>query len=189
MSDIKLTESEYRIVLEKAPIMVWRSGVDTMCNYFNETWLLFTGNSMEQELGIGWLKGVHPDDIERCKEIYTSNFEQRKIFEMEYRLRRHDNEYRWVFDRGAPFTNHSGDFSGYIGSCIDVTRRIEVEEQLKRHQEEELARVEQLLPVCAWCGKIRNDEGYWQAVSDYLREQRLGAASHGICEGCASRLN
>lgn len=180
------TSREYGVLVEQAPILIWRSGRDMLCDYFNERWLEFTGRSMAEERGNGWTEGVHPEDFSRCLEVYTSHFERREAFEMEYRLRRRDGEYRWIFDRGVPFTDDRGEFRGYIGSCIDVTDRVEAEAELARRGADELARVERLVPVCAWCGKIRNDEGYWQAVDRYLAEQGLGRASHGICDGCAA---
>jgi PAS domain S-box-containing protein len=88
------------------------------CDYFNEMWLAFTGRSMEQEMGNGWAEGVHPEDLDKCLKIYTDHFARREIFEMEYRLRRFDGVYRWIFDRGAPFRR--GNLR--IGSCIDVTK-------------------------------------------------------------------
>lgn len=82
---------------------------------------------MEQEMGDGWAEGVHRDDLERCLKIYLGSFEKRIPFEMDYRLRRADGEYRWINDRGVPIYNHSGEFIGYIGSCVDVTEKIEGE--------------------------------------------------------------
>ncbi|QRK10180.1 PAS domain-containing sensor histidine kinase [Archangium violaceum] len=107
--------------------MVWRSGLDAQCNYFNATWLRFTGRTLEQEVGDGWVSGVHPDDLRRCVDTYLSNFERRTAFEMEYRLRRHDGVYRYIFDRGVPFTDDSGQFAGFIGSCVDVHERREAD--------------------------------------------------------------
>ncbi len=116
-----LSHVEYKLLVEAAPIMIWRSTVTMECDYFNATWLAFTGRKMEQELGNGWAEGVHPDDFNACLKIYTEHFTRREIFEMEYRLRRFDGVYRWIFDRGVPYSDYEGNFTGYIGSCIDVT--------------------------------------------------------------------
>jgi PAS domain S-box-containing protein len=179
---------EYRILVEQAPILIWRSRPDMLCDYFNERWLAFTGRTLEQEAGNGWAEGVHPEDFERCLEIYTSHFGRREVFEMEYRLRRHDGEYRWLFDRGVPFHTGDGAFGGYIGSCIDVTDGVLARQELEHHRQEEMARLQRLLPICAWCGQIRNDEGYWQRVDTYLHESGRGTVSHAICESCSSRV-
>jgi PAS domain S-box-containing protein len=118
---------QYRLLVEHAPTLVWRAGVDGLCNYFNTTWLRFTGRTLEQEAGNGWVSGVHPDDMKRCMELYLSHFERRQAFEMEYRLRRYDGVYRYIFDRGVPFTDDAGHFAGFIGSCVDVHERIEAD--------------------------------------------------------------
>ena len=179
---------EYRILVEQAPILIWRAGPDMLCDYFNERWLRFTGRTLEQEAGNGWAEGVHPDDFQRCLDIYTSHFQRREIFEMEYRLRRHDGVFRWLFDRGVPFFLADGTFGGYIRSCVDVTARVDAEVELERRRQEELSNVQRLLPICAWCGKVRNDEGYWQRVEQYLQESGLGTASHGMCESCFAKF-
>ena len=120
-----LSAQEYSVIVENAPNLIWRAGLDTKCDYFNKTWLDFTGRTLEQESGDGWAAGVHPDDLERCVKTYLDNFAQRTPFEMEYRLRRFDGEWRWINDRGAPVMDPSGVFVGYIGSCIDVTDKVE----------------------------------------------------------------
>jgi PAS domain S-box-containing protein len=99
-------------------------------------WLDFTGRSLEQELGFGWANGVHPEDAERCLQIYTSSVDDRQDFTMEYRLRRADGEYAWLFDCGAPRFSSDGEFLGYIGSCLDITERKQAEEELRSAHEE-----------------------------------------------------
>ena len=101
--------------------MIWASGLDKGCTYFNRPWLEFTGRSIEAELGHGWADGVHPDDRARCLATYNQAFDRRQPFQFEYRLRRHDGEYRWILDSGAPLANPDGVFTGYVGSAIDVT--------------------------------------------------------------------
>lgn len=124
-----LTAIEYRLLVEHSPVLIWRADVNKKCDYFNQVWLEFTGRTLEQEFGDGWAEGVHPDDLDRCFQIYVSSFDQRQPFEMEYRLKRYDGEYRWIFDRGVPYYNDNGEFLGYIGSCVDVTERREAEQQ------------------------------------------------------------
>jgi PAS domain S-box-containing protein len=119
--------------------MIWRAGLDAKCDYFNETWLAFTGRTMEQEMGDGWAEGVHPEDFDRCVAHYLEHFHRREAFEMEYRLRRHDGEWRWIFDRGVPFTDDAGAFAGFIGSCVDVHERRMAQEAEQQHNQEQLA--------------------------------------------------
>jgi diguanylate cyclase (GGDEF)-like protein/PAS domain S-box-containing protein len=116
---------QYRLIVEASPNMIWRSNLSTECDYFNKTWLDFTGHTMEEEYGFGWAKGVHPDDFDRCVKIYLENFKAESPFEMDYRLMRHDGQYRWINDRGVPFYNDNKEFIGFIGSCMDITEKIE----------------------------------------------------------------
>ena len=134
-----LTATEYRLLVQHSPVLIWRAGLDAKCDYFNEPWLAFTGRTLEQEMGDGWAEGVHPADFDRCVAYYLDHFHRREPFEMEYRLRRHDGEYRWIFDRGVPFTDDCGAFAGFIGSCIDVDERRRAQDARQQHSEEQLA--------------------------------------------------
>lgn len=180
----KLSSIEYATLVEQSPILIWRADLTMGCDYFNERWLAFTGRTIEQEHGNGWAEGVHAEDLARCLKIYTDSFAERKIFEMEYRLRRADGAFRWLFDRGVPFNGPSGEFAGYIGSCIDVTERVEAQAQLKVAQEAELNSLRELLPVCSWCRKVREDSGYWKQLEAYVSERFSAKFTHGICPEC-----
>ncbi len=120
-----LDPAEYKLIVDSSPNMIWRSGLDAACYYFNPTWLVFTGRRMEDEVGEGWVQGVHPDDLDSCVDYYLRHFRQREPFEMNYRLRRHDGQYRWINDRGIPVYGDDGEFNGYIGSCMDITEKVE----------------------------------------------------------------
>ena len=124
------SEERFRLVANTAPVMIWMSGLDKLCDYCNRPWLAFTGRPLEAELGNGWAEGIHSEDRERCWNTYTTSFDRREAFEMEYRLRRYDGEYRWITDLGVPRFNADGSFAGYIGSCLDVTERKLAEEAL-----------------------------------------------------------
>jgi two-component system sensor kinase FixL len=111
------------------------AGTDKLCTFFNKPWLDFTGRSTEQELGNGWAEGVHPDDLQNCLQVYTSAFDARQPFVMQYRLRRNDGEYRWISDQGVPRYDAQGTFAGYIGSCVDVTELMTKDEALRQSEE------------------------------------------------------
>src|SRR5215471_17125868 len=134
-NELRESELRFRIVADAAPVLIWMSGVDKLCSFFNKPWLQFTGRRMEQELGNGWAEGVHQDDLERCLQVYASAFDARQSFVMQYRLRRHDGEYRWVSDQGVPRYDTQGTFAGYIGSCVDVTELITKDEALQQSEE------------------------------------------------------
>ena len=122
-TDQALRESEerFRSVTNAAPVLIWMDGPDKACVFLNESWLEFTGRTLEQELGSGWFEGVHPDDVRRCHETFNQAFDARQPFTLEYRLRRHDGEYRLMLDTGKPLFDIAGKFTGYIGSCLDIT--------------------------------------------------------------------
>jgi PAS domain S-box-containing protein len=139
-------------VMDAAPVLIWVSGEDKGCVWFNRPWLTFTGRSMAQEIGNGWTEGVHPEDYDRCLATYTGHFEARQNFRMQYRLRRHDGEYRWLDDAGIPRYARDGTFLGFIGSCMDVTHlkaleqeAEELSDRLVNLQEEERQRIAQEL--------------------------------------------
>ncbi|MGB7753538.1 MAG: PAS domain S-box protein [Candidatus Acidiferrales bacterium] len=120
---LRESEERFRLVANKAPVLIWMSGTDKLCTFFNQCWLDFSGRTMEQELGNGWAAGVHPEDLERCLGTYTAAFDAQVDFEMEYRLKRFDGTYRWIVDYGVPRFESDGAFCGYIGSCVDITDR------------------------------------------------------------------
>lgn len=127
---LRESEERFRLVANTAPVMIWMSTPDRLCNYFNQPWLDFTGRSLEAEIGNGWVERVHPEDLETCLETYSSAFDRRESFRMQYRLQRKDGAYRWVFDMGVPRFNPNGSFAGYIGSCIDITEQKLAQEAL-----------------------------------------------------------
>ncbi len=142
-------ESSFRSMADNSPVMIWVSGTDSACTYFNKAWLKFTGRLLQDELGVGWVRGVHPDDVERCLFTYTEAFKAREPFSMEYRIQRSDGQYRWILDTGEP-TYSEEEFTGFIGSCSDIhdqkimqdelevlvkTKTLEISEALDREKE------------------------------------------------------
>jgi PAS domain S-box-containing protein len=150
-AEVVLRESEerFRNMADTAPVMIWVAGPDKLCTYFNKRCLDFTGRSMEQKIGDGWITGIHPEDREGFLATYSSSFDAREQFETAFRLRRADGEYRWALTTGAPRFASSGAFSGYIGSCVDVT-------DLRNAQEQALAR-QKLESLGVLAGGIAHD--------------------------------
>jgi PAS domain S-box-containing protein len=139
---LRETEARFRLMADSAPVLIWMSDTENRGTWFNRPWLEFTGRSMARELGFGWSEAVHPDDLERSLATCVEAFRKRQPFTMEFRLKRHDGAWRWVLDTGIPLHSSEGEFTGYIGSCIDITERREAEEGLReaiRHKDEFLA--------------------------------------------------
>jgi len=117
------SEAHFRTLANNGQALIWTSGTDKKCNYFNQPWLNFTGRALEEEIGDGWTEGVHPDDFDHCVSTYINAFEKREKFSMEYRVRHVSGEYRWIQDDGTPRYNIKGEFIGYIGHCLDIQER------------------------------------------------------------------
>lgn len=157
----RLLESEvrFRAIADTAPVMIWTTGTDGLCNYFSKPWLDFTGRTMEQEVGTGWVEGVFPDDVQGCFDCFLPAFHARKPFRMEYRLRRADGEYRWVDESGIPRYTTSGEFAGYIGCNIDITDRKHAEEERERllQLQSELAHVNRVTTMGELAASIAHE--------------------------------
>ena len=126
------SEQRFHTMADTAPVLIWMSGLDKLCNYFNQVWFTYTGRTKEQELGSAWADGVHPEDFDQCLKTYTEAFDRREPFQMKYRLRKADGQYGWLLDHGVPRFLPNGEFAGYIGSCIDLTEGKDLEDRLRK---------------------------------------------------------
>jgi PAS domain S-box-containing protein len=133
---LRMSEARFRDFADSAPVMIWVSDPGAKCTWFNQPWLAFTGRTMEEELGDGWMENVHPEDAARCRNTYRSAYERREPFRLGFRLRRHDGEWRHVDNTGVPHYATDGAFIGFIGSCADVTDARRWEAALRRSREE-----------------------------------------------------
>jgi PAS domain S-box-containing protein len=158
LRETRESEDRFRLMGDFAPVLIWMSGPDKLCTYFNKPWLNFTGRSLNQEIGNGWAEGVHSDDVERCLDTYTQAFDRREEFRMEFRLRRHDGDYRWIYDVGVPRFDADHSFAGYVGSCVDVTER--------RRAEQAARETDERLRLAAQAGKMFAYE--WDAATDVV---------------------
>lgn len=122
---LESTELRFQSMANHAPVLIWVSDLSKACIWFNKPWLTFVGRALEEEIGDGWTHNVHPDDLDYCEKVYESAFDGRHEFTMEYRLRRHDGEWRWLLDHGVPRFEDGGQFVGFIGSCTDITQHKE----------------------------------------------------------------
>jgi PAS domain S-box-containing protein len=153
---LRASQQDYKNLVNSGMALIWTSGTDKLCNYFNSVWLKFTGRTLEQELGNGWAEGVHPDDFQRCLDIYVGAFDRQEPFSMEYRLRHHDGTYRWLVDEGCPRYDSQGEFLGYIGHCLDIDGRKRLEEEQKKLQAQ-LHQAQKMEAIGALAGGIAHD--------------------------------
>src|SRR5438034_1703051 len=163
---LRESEARFRNMANTAPVMIWMSDTNKLCTFLNKTWLEFVGRTVGQELGNGWSENVHPDDLQNCLETYVEAFDDRQPFVMQYRLKRHDGEYRWISDSGVPRYDAQGKFIGYIGSCVDVTELLRKEEAL-REFEERVALATEATQLGVWEFDLTT-ERIW--VSDQVRQ-------------------
>jgi len=133
MGDAVAIDERFRLMADHSPVLLWMAREDSLCTFFNATWLSFTGRTLEEEWGVGWSEGVHAEDFQKCMDTYIAAFNRREKFEMIYRLKRHDGEYRWILDRGTPVFDKEV-FTGYIGSCVDITEMKDAREKLEQNE-------------------------------------------------------
>lgn len=169
-------EAEFRELADYAPVLIWRAGTDKLCDWFNKPWLDFVGRPMEQEVGFGWAENVHPEDYDRCVGVYVDAFDARRPFSMEYRMRRHDGEFRWLLDNGAPFYRE-GRFAGYFGSCVDVHEQ-HLSRETSRVNEDRYRTLIETLPQLVWTCQPDGSCDYlspqWVSYTGIPMEQQLG---------------
>jgi PAS domain S-box-containing protein len=136
VDQLRESEERFHSMADSVPAMIWLADPENRCTYVNKQWLDFTGGMVEEELGVGWRRNMHPEDIDAGPDSLAGHFDARRPFELEFRLRRHDGEYRWLYNCGIPRFSSDGAFLGYIGSSIDITERKASEVALRVAHEE-----------------------------------------------------
>ncbi len=164
---LRESEQKLRVVTEATPILLWMAGMDKLCFYFNKSWLNFVGRTLEQEMGNGWAENVHPDDFDRCLQIYVTCFDAQQPFEMEYRLRHHSGQYRWILDHGVPRYAPDGRFEGFVGGCLDIHDQKEAAEKVRfaadilRESEERLRLAQQVAAIGTFEWNLLDNVNRW----------------------------
>ncbi len=166
-------------VAELVPTLTWMSDADKRCTYVNTAWVAFTGRALETALADGWREVIHPDDLPRCLEVFDAAFEVHQPYTLEYRLRRHDGEYRWILDSGIPLPAPEGSSAGYVGSIVDITERKRAEESLRR-KESELTEAQRLAGIGSWHWDLGSGTVTWSEELFRLagRDPSLPAVSY-----------
>jgi PAS domain S-box-containing protein len=179
---LRESEQRFRTTANAAPVLIWMSGPDKRCTWFNQRWLDFVGREIEQELGDGWCDNVHPADFDRTLDTYHAAFDARRSYEMEFRLQRDDGAWRWLLERGTPHLGPNGEFVGYIGTCIDITEHRETVEQLRENR----ARFKTLaesLPQMIWtCLRDGHTDYLSRQWLDYTGRSEAQQLGHGWLE-------
>ncbi|HEX4153509.1 MAG TPA: PAS domain S-box protein [Steroidobacteraceae bacterium] len=158
---LRESEARFRDIADATPVLIWISDTTGTCIWFNTRWLAFTGRKITEEVGYGWIDGVHPDDLDRCVKVYNEAFEKRQPYRTEYRRRRYDGEWRMLDASGVPRTIE-GEFVGFIGSCIDVTDQ-RVAARALSDREEQLRLATDAAEVGLWDVDLITDTLYWPA--------------------------
>jgi PAS domain S-box-containing protein len=190
---LRESEARFQAMADTAPVLIWMTGTDGLCNYFNKPWLEFTGRTMEQEVGTGWIEGVHPDDVQGCFDGFLPAFAARKPLRMEYRLRRADGEYRWVMESGIPRYTGGGEFEGYIGSNIDITelKLAELERHRLHQLEADLAHINRVSMMGELAASLAHE--IKQPIAAALMDAKscvrwLRRDTPDVAEGCEAAL-
>ncbi len=171
------SELSYLTLSNSGEALIWTSGTDKLCNYFNLPWLAFTGRTLRQELGNGWAEGVHPEDLARCLDIYVGAFDRQEPFSMDYRLRHASGDYRWIIDKGTPRFDTGGAFLGYIGHCLDISDQRRTLEELRESEEKYRVLVEtsqELIWRCDIEGRFTYLNPAWEMTHGYRVADMLG---------------
>ena len=171
------SETRFQTMANCFPLLMWIANEEGKCTFFNKSWLDYTGKKMEEELGYGWTKEVHPQDLTKCIAIHQESFKSRQPFQQEYRLKRWDGKYRWLLDYGTPRYRPDGSFAGYIGSCLDISGRKKIEASLQeseRRWRTLLKNVRMLVVALDRQGKVDYVNPYLLEVTEYNQEEVLG---------------
>ena len=166
--ELRESEQRFKVAANTAPVLIWMGETATNRSFFNNCWLEFTGRSIDDEMGLGWMDGIYPADIELVRETCDSSFVAHKEYKIQYRLRKHTGQYRWVHSQGRPRYMPDGKFSGYIGTITDIHEQKLRREVLKRHVSE---RTQQLQEANKQLARSNNElESFAYMASHDLQE-------------------
>ncbi|MDP3661178.1 PAS domain-containing sensor histidine kinase [Phenylobacterium sp.] len=176
-AEARRSRDEFEHIANATPVMIWMSDASTRCTWVNQRWLDFSGREMAAELGVGWMDRLHPDDKATWRANYGESIAHSDPFHAQYRLLRHDGEYRWIEGFAAPRLDEQGELIGYISSAVDINDRKSAEEALRVGAGRMRALME-TLPQMMWANRA---DGYcdylstqWLAYTGVRAEDHLG---------------
>ena len=174
---LRQSEARFRLMANSAPVLIWMTDQSRASTWFNTSWLEFVGHTMDEQVRRGWLSEVHQQDVERCRDTYMRHVTARLPFSIEYRLRRFDGEYRWLLDHGVPmFAGPDSTFSGYMGTCIDITDRRRSEALLAESEAKFRQLAEDRTRLLEFERSVRRDA----EEANRLKDEFLATLSHEL---------
>ena len=185
-SAVALSESEakFRAIADSMPQMVWSTLPDGFHDYYNARWYEFTGVPAGSTDGVGWNAIFHPEDQERSREVWQHSLQTGELYEIEYRLRRHDGVYRWTLGRAAPIRNEAGEITRWFGTCTDIDDLKRMEQGKELLSQELSHRIKNIFAVVsaliglsareypeakAFAGAVRNRIGALARAHEFVR--------------------
>jgi len=174
---LRESEERFRTLADFAPVMIWMDDPEGKATFFNRAWLEFCGTSVQEERESNGWASVHPDDRAAALAAYTTAWERRAGYEVEYRLRRHDGAYRRVVERGAVRLEPDGSFGGLLGVAVDATDQYEAERVLRESEEryrELIENANDLIYTHDLDGVITSINRAAEQVSGYTRQEAIG---------------
>jgi PAS domain S-box-containing protein len=186
--EIRANEQRFRRLADQSKVLIWQSDVSGACTWCNRAWLDFVGRTMDEESGDGWARGIHPDDAAECVGTYRGSFEFRRPFTLTSRFRRHDGEYRWLMITGGPVEDGAGEFTGFMGSCFDVTDRLQAEKRVREslREKERLLREKDVL-LREIHHRVKNNLSVVASLL-YLKSASAPAGTAGVLRDCRERV-
>src|SRR5258708_1823566 len=183
------SELRFRSMADCAPVLMWTCGMDQRCDYFNTGWLDFTGRTKEEEIGRGWIEGIHADDLAHVLTVFDGAFTAQRGFTLEYRLRRRDGQYGWMLGTGAPRFLPGQEFFGYIGASIDISDFKRAQEEIRGLNERLEFRVAERTEQLATAN--RQLEAFGSSISHDLRAplRRIQAFAAILAEDYGPQLD
>ncbi len=190
---LAVSEHRLRQLIDAVPAAFFLTNAQGECVLVNDHWFGLTGLGVEESMGLGWLGAIHPDDRLRIAAQLGHPDRVGQPLEERYRLQRPDGSVAWVRTNAVPLIDPDGTLTGYAGFSIDITATVDATAALQRAHDEltaslaALRTLRGLIPICATCKRIRDDDGAWNRLEEYISAHTDAEFSHGICPECLDR--